>query len=48
MNNLHATCSHADNICFESVSPEEFARQSAIAKVNAAGLADFDKEFGLS
>lgn len=48
MDNIHETCSHADNICFDVVNEEEFARLSEIAKANAAGLADFDREFGLT
>lgn len=48
MNNLHSTCSHADNICFDVVNEEEFARLSEIAKANTDALADFDREFGIA
>lgn len=44
----HSTCSHADNICFDVLTGEEYNRVKSQIESAAAGLADFDREFGIS
>lgn len=48
-NNIHENCDHPYGICnCEPVTTEEYAKAVEFARIAAAGLADFDKEFSLS